>query len=126
MEGSFFKKKDIFIIALLLVFAAAFYFFNLPGSEGTTAEVSVDGQVVKKVSLSGKDDGIHQVEGMNIRYEVKDGKIGFIYSDCPDKVCINDGFISLGGQRVVCLPNKAVIMIPRDEKDDSGIDIMLH
>ena len=124
MEGSFFKKKDIFIILLLLIFAAGFYLLNLPGEEGKIAEISVDGKIVATVSLSGKDDGVHRIGGMNITYEVKDGKIAFISSDCPDKVCINDGFIGLGGQSVVCLPNKTVISIPRDDSGD--IDIMLH
>ncbi len=124
MERKLFKKKDFFVIAVLLIFAGVFYYFTLPGDAGNTAEISVDGNIVDVVSLSGENDGVYKIEGMNISYEIKDGEIAIISSDCPDKVCIDDGFISLGGQKIVCLPNKTVISIPRDSDDD--IDIMLH
>lgn len=124
MERKLFKKKDFFVIAVLLIFAGVFYYFTLPGDAGNTAEISVDGNIVDVVSLSGENDGVYKIEGMNISYEINDGEIAIISSDCPDKVCIDDGFISLGGQKIVCLPNKTVISIPRDSDDD--IDIMLH
>lgn len=124
MKGKFFAPKDLLLIALLLVFAGVFYFMTLPGESGDIAEISVDGKVVRQVSLCGEDDGIHELDGVNITYEVSGGKIRFVSSDCPDKVCVNDGFIGLGGQSVVCLPNKTVISVPRS--DDGDVDIMLH
>lgn len=124
MERKLIRKSDIFVIIVLLVIAGAIWIFSMPGDAGNTAEISVDGNIVDVVSLSGENDGVYKIEGMNISYEIKDGEIAIISSDCPDKVCIDDGFISLGGQKIVCLPNKTVISIPRDSDDD--IDIMLH
>ena len=62
----------------------------------------------------------------DVIYEIKDKNIRFYYSDCHDHVCMDAGFIGLGGESAVCLPNKVVISIPRGSANDSEIDIMLH
>ncbi|MBR6801128.1 MAG: NusG domain II-containing protein [Eubacteriaceae bacterium] len=126
MQGSFFRKKDIFVILALLLIAGVIYFINLPGEAGNVAEIRIDGVLVSTVKLADGNDGIYKLEGVNVEYEIKDGKIRFYSSDCPDHVCIEDGFVNLGGESVVCLPNRVVISIPRGNGKDSEIDIMLH
>lgn len=125
MQENFFKKKDLIVILILLIIAGMIYYFTLPGEKMNEAEIKVDGEVYDTVSLSEKNDGIYKIEGLNVEYEIRDGKIRFYSSDCPDKVCIGDGFISLGGESAVCLPNRVIISIPRGG-NDSDVDIMLH
>ena len=36
-------------------------------------------------------------------------------ADCPDKDCVNQGWISRPGQMIVCLPNRLVIKIESDK-----------
>jgi hypothetical protein len=57
---------------------------------------------------------------------VKDKRISFSYSECPDKVCINTGWIAYPGQSAVCLPNRVMVKIvnPDDLKND--IDVILR
>lgn len=43
--------------------------------------------------------------------EIRDGRAHMLWSDCPDKICMNMGWISRPGQVVVCMPNKVVISI---------------
>ncbi|MBE6038142.1 MAG: NusG domain II-containing protein [Anaerofustis stercorihominis] len=123
-EGSFFKKKDIIAIIILLLVAGAFYIFGNSDTQTGIAEITVDGVLTETVNLLTTDNGIYELDGVNVSYEVRDGKIAFHESDCFDKVCVNAGFISMGGQTAVCLPNKVVISIPAGE--DSSIDIMLR
>lgn len=50
---------------------------------------------------------------------IKDGKVGFTESNCPQKVCINTGFIGKPGEFAVCLPAGVFVRIKgRSEKDD--------
>jgi len=126
VEGNFFKKKDIIVIAVLLLVAGIFYVITMPKEAGNVAEISVDGLMYKTVDLLRTEDGLYQIDGLNVTYEIKDKNIRFYYSDCHDHVCMDAGFIGLGGESAVCLPNKVVISIPRGSANDSEIDIMLH
>ena len=42
---------------------------------------------------------------------VEPGRIRVSEADCPDQVCVNQGFISDGTVPVVCLPHKLMIEI---------------
>jgi hypothetical protein len=43
--------------------------------------------------------------------EVRPGSIGIISADCPDKLCVHQGFISTSRLPITCLPNRLVIRI---------------
>ncbi len=106
------RKIDFWLIFGFVVIALAFYsaynFFNR--SMAVKAELVIDGTTVKEISLS--EDKIFNLEqAPNITFEVKNGRIRFKQSDCPDKICVKTGFISKTGQMAVCLPNKASIKI---------------
>ena len=47
----------------------------------------------------------------NVIFEVKDGQIAFVKSDCPDQVCVHAGFIRSVGQMAACLPNGLVLTL---------------
>lgn len=79
-----------------------------------TAEISVSGNSVAKVDLSNPPAG-HLINisgplGTSVA-EVKQGAIRMLSSPCPDKVCVNMGWINRPGQSVVCVPNRVIIRI---------------
>ncbi len=43
--------------------------------------------------------------------EVKEGRIRVLKSDCPQKICVQTGWISKPGQTIICVPNKVLIEI---------------
>ena len=47
----------------------------------------------------------------NVIFEVRDGQIAFVKSDCPDQVCVRAGFIGRAGQMAACLPNGFVLTL---------------
>ena len=47
----------------------------------------------------------------NVVFEVRDGQIAFVKSDCPDQVCVRVGFIGRSGQMAACLPNGFVLFL---------------
>ncbi|MCR1899896.1 NusG domain II-containing protein [Irregularibacter muris] len=53
---------------------------------------------------------------------VEKGRIAFIDATCPDKDCIEIGWLSGPGETSVCLPNKAIIRIESPKVDKEEID----
>lgn len=120
MNGSLFNRRDIIVILILLLFAALIYLYaqNFIFKNSQTAEILYDNTVIETVSLD-KDRTFSLDEFPNIVFEIKDGSIAFIQSDCPDKVCIHTGFINKTGQTAVCLPNKIILKLVSDSRDDA-------
>jgi hypothetical protein len=56
-------------------------------------------------------------------FEVKSGKIRVSDSDCPNRVCMREGWIMNPGQSIVCLPNHVIVEIPVDH-DNGKYDIL--
>lgn len=107
------KKKIIFdvilIFTLLVIGVSVFLIIEKTRDTGAFARVSVNGEAVGEYSLS--EDGEYTLNGGTNTLVIKDGKAYVTHADCPDKLCINQGKISRGGERIVCLPNRVMIEI---------------
>lgn len=111
------KQKTICIlIIVLIVFAAILGLFIVKGERVLNGEACIysDGKCIKTIKLSPGDDYTFEVKnekgGVNTII-VKDGRIGVLSADCPDKICVNTPHISDGLQPIVCVPNHLVIQI---------------
>ena len=117
LRGVFLVKSRANRIALIALAAAVAVCIcavclNKAGSGGKTASIWVDGEVVRTVPLSRDCTfSITNSEGHTVEFEVKDGKIRFVSSDCPDKICVNTGFISLETETAICMPNRISVTI---------------
>lgn len=120
-----FRKIDlliIFAIALIATFFLMVYNVYYNQNEDVSAEILVNGKICKKIELN--ENKIFSLDEVpNVKFEVKDGQIHFLSSDCPDKVCIRSGFLKVYGQMAACLPNKISIRIVKDKKDNEDFDI---
>lgn len=123
------KKWDIILIVALLVLSwlpegIAFVTGANLLQGGTVAVVQVHGSVYKEIPLSehhGTDTfTIHTEEGYN-KVVVQDQTIGIVEADCPDKICIQEGFISNPGETTVCLPHKVMIEIRSTATEEPDI-----
>ena len=104
---------DIILIAsVLLVGLSVFLIVNLTKEVGNSVRVSVDGRNVGEYSLS--VDGEYSLNGGTNILIISDGKAYLKEASCPDKLCVNQGKISLSGERIVCLPNRVMIEITGD------------
>ena len=107
---------DIILVSVLLIISlSVFLIISLTKEEGATAVVSVDGRVVAEYSLS--VDGEYSLNGGTNTLVIKDGKAFVTYASCPDGLCINQGKISMTGERIVCLPNRVMIEIIGGEEE---------
>ncbi|MEF2966999.1 NusG domain II-containing protein [Paenibacillus sp. M1] len=124
------KRGDIWLIATLLL--VGFLWLGLrelkeqnqvydPGD--FNAVITVDGQLYKKVPLSGDDEEIEiKTEfGHNILKKFNGG-IQMIFADCPKKISMAMGFISRPNQTIICVPNRIYVEIVGNASQQSGGD----
>lgn len=107
------KRNDVLLIGgiviaagvLLLVIWQVFF------QEGTTAVVSLNGNVILEQPLS--EDcriPIQTKEGSNV-FQIENGIVSVVEADCRDQICVEHAGISRSGESIVCLPHKLVIEV---------------
>ena len=94
-EDSELKKKDLIMIATILVTALALW-----------VRITVNGLEYGTYSLA--KDQVIAIGDTNV-CEIKNGKIKMTEADCPDHLCISQKAVGNSGGTIVCLPNKVVI-----------------
>ncbi len=107
------KRSDVFVIflTLLLVFSSLLIFRH-SSSQNAIAVVTVDGKVEKEIDLTLQEDCIITLDTEPVvTLQVKDNKIRFIDSECPDHTCEEMGFLSNIGDTAACVPAKVIVTI---------------
>ena len=108
------------LLLLILILSCCFILFSNP-SQNTTeiyADIYQEGVLLESIAL-------HQVStpytftitGKNQcqnTIEIRKNSIGIIEADCPDKLCVKQGFISTSILPITCLPNQLVIQIRQE------------
>jgi len=124
------KPVHILMVFIAVIFIAALIAsVRLIGgkSSGRTAVITQNGKVLYEIDLENvREPYTLRIDGDRDRYniiEVRKGEIGVSEASCPDKVCVNMGFISDGLLPVTCLPNKVIIRIVGVEEDDADIAV---
>lgn len=115
-------KKDIIWIVLLVAVIGLLWLWWRGGERGAIARIYRDQTVIAVVDLS-EDRLIRPDEHVVI--EVKDGRIRFLKSDCPDQVCVRAGWLGEAGAFASCLPNHLWIEVESSDGDDRAPDIVI-
>ncbi len=109
------------ILILLCIAAALFTGALLSGREnGGYAEVTTPDD---SFSLSLAVPLTRTVEGRDghtLTLEIAGGKIRVQSADCPDRLCVNTGWIGQAGQTAACLPAGVIVTVRGG--DDGGYD----
>ena len=100
------KPYDIILIVALLAICFTPLFFV--GGNGKTATITVDGVTVVILELD--NNATKTIDGIGT-VVLKNGKVHFENSTCPDHSCEKTGEIYRSGQSIICLPNRLVIRI---------------
>ena len=104
------KKRDIILIASILMIAIAlFLFMEMTKKEGAGVTVKVDGVKVAEYSLA--KDGTYPLNGGTNILVIEDGRAYLSDANCPDKLCVHQGKISMTGETITCLPNKLTVTV---------------
>ncbi len=106
------RKNDIILIAALLVAAGAVLLvLRLTRTAGGTVKVAVDGRVVAQLPLGVDCTRVFESERGSNTVVIREGGVSVTESDCPDKICVNQGVIRYSGESIVCLPHKLVVTV---------------
>ena len=46
---------------------------------------------------------------------MREGRVRFVDSPCPNKQCVHTGWLNQGGEVAVCLPNKVSVQVLADD-----------
>ncbi|MDR1916320.1 MAG: NusG domain II-containing protein [Synergistaceae bacterium] len=101
---------------LIILPLGAFYIYTFRSAQdgGVYAEIAVDGRIETTMALAG--DKVYSPAGKPaVQIAVRSGRVGFVSSDCPDKICVHSGFLGISGQSAVCLPNRVVVRVKSGE-----------
>ncbi len=88
----------------------------LPRKSGTVARITHNGVVIHEIDLE-KEHTQRYLEivagdGTVLNcISVEPGRIRVEHANCPDQVCVNQGWIRDSALPIVCLPNKLMIEI---------------
>lgn len=110
------KKKEYFAVAALLLIAALLWIAIRFAAPHTAASIriTVDGSEFGTWPLN-KNCTI-PIGDTNV-CEIKDGKAHMLHANCPDQICVHQGYIDEKGGMITCLPNRVVIQAISGEED---------
>ena len=115
-------KKQLVLIAVCaaVFFAAAIIsvvMLNTP--HGDIVNIKSGGELLYTIDLSKSSDRtiVIELDGKENTLEIKDHKIRVSEADCPDKVCVNTGWLDSPAIPIVCLPNKLIIEFENNDAD---------
>lgn len=109
----------VFILIIAVSALVIFFHRSLPKT-AKTAQILQNGEVVRTVDLDIDEPYEFEIvsdSGHNT-IRVENGKIGVVDADCPDKICVRQGFIDNGALPIVCLPHRLSVVIT-----DNGSEI---
>ena len=112
--------------ALLLAGAAlccgaAILVLRLTAAPAATASIYQGGVLLEQIDLTAVEESysfiVRSPDGGSNTVSVERGRICISQADCPDQVCVHQGWVSDGATPIVCLPHQLVIQIEGGEQN---------
>ena len=121
-----FGKNDVVFISFLALFCIVVCVWVYRGGnvEGSNIVITVDGKEYGTYSLL-EEQTITIFEGDKTNViEIKEGKAYMKSASCPDHLCVEQKAVSYDKESIICLPNKVVISVISDAKND--VDLIIR
>lgn len=111
------KKRELLItVGILLAAVLLWCGIRLAAPHSSASiRITVDGEEFGIFSLS-KDCTI-PIGDTNV-CEIQGGQAHMLSANCPDQICVHQGYINEKGGIITCLPNRVVIQAVGDETLD--------
>ena len=113
-------RDTLLILTLLLIGIILLFVLRGQSNEGSYVIIMYQNEETARFSLA--SDGIYNINNGKNKIEILGGKVRMTYADCPDELCIRQGWIEYDGQSIICLPNKITVMV---SGGDSLVDFVL-
>jgi len=111
-------------IAIIVVIFIAWNTFGVKPGENITAVITQNSKVIKEIKLNDLQDPEYiYIKGeINQVILAEKGRIKFLESNCPNRTCVNSGWLTKPGNKAVCIPSKVVITVTGEQE----VDIYLY
>ncbi len=115
-------RNDIILILVIIILALVFYFTYraLNDSKELVCKIYQDQELKYEIALDHSEEIIIDIDDDKIIIEIDKTGVYVKESSCEDKICVNQGKITRGGQIITCLPNKVYIKL-----EGKGADVYL-
>lgn len=106
-------KGDIFVLAMALILLVILYavFWRFSSFTGEYIHIVSNGRAVEKISLLQNREVTIEGQLGNSQLQIEGGKVRFLNSPCANKLCIHQGWASLSGELIACLPNRVSVSV---------------
>jgi hypothetical protein len=102
--------RDLILILCVLAVGIVLLIIRNAGSKpGSFIVVDIDGKTVAEYPI--EMEGRFTFNGGSNEIQISRGKVRMIHADCPDLVCVHQGWIDTQGQSIVCLPNRITVTV---------------
>ncbi len=135
-KNSGYKKSAVLLTVLLILlclFSLAALLKPAEKEASYTADIYQNGILIMSIPLNeDTETRLFTITGENgcvNEVEVRPGSIGIRSADCPDKLCVRQGFISDSRLPITCLPNRLVIQlrpVPDSRETEPVPDIVTY
>ena len=82
---------------------------------GALVRITQDGVCLYEIPLEGLEEPVeYRIQAPDGGYNVvtvKEGAVCVSQADCPDQICVHQGWVSVTGAPIVCLPHRLVVEI---------------
>ena len=103
--------------------SAAWLLLRREDAPSPTARITRDGVLLEEIDLDKVEEPrsfvLEDGSGTNT-VQMEKGRIRILEADCPDQVCVNQGWISSGAVPIICLPHRLIIEIVEAGGDLDG------
>ena len=111
------KKKEIIAVLILVLIAVVSFVcirFFVEG-KGKYVKVYVNNKLTKTFDLNkDREYFIETKVGYNLLI-IKNNKVRILDADCPNKICVDKGYISKNDESIICLPHHVVVTVESDK-----------
>lgn len=108
-------KADAILFLCIVAAAVIGIILFLGVGTAQTALIRQNGNIVRQVKLD--TNQTFRVDG--VLFEVRDGAIRFMESDCPGQECVHAGFLKRPGSSMACLPNRISVTVQGQSEVDA-------
>lgn len=122
------KADTNLLIALILLSFIAYaliQYMTVPFTAEGQVIIKADGKVVQEIALSADTPAQRiNIPGKrdNAVLEIKEGRVRMLEADCPDQVCVKQGWIDRAGQSIVCVPNEIAVYLQGSADEPAEVD----
>jgi len=116
-------KAILFILLGLVAASASVLLLRDRGADAHIARITRDGVLLEEIDLDKVDEPysltLEDGSGSNTIL-VEQGRVRVSEANCPDQICVNQGYISGSTVPIVCLPHRLMIEIEGGGGDLDG------